>query len=196
MATRHHSVFNKIKATCDEHEMTKMMSFKYNWNDEIICQFYSTLYFDADGQKIMWMTDGQVYEIIVCHLARLLGLDHQLTMEPEARIHTFNILKPEEMYFMYAPGAIAYPLKTENFIPEINTLHCLLRSTLTLRIGDAIACPQYERNLIQFYKEKRPFSVFDFILQEIISISRNTLHNCGYAPQLMYVIEKVTGIDF
>jgi hypothetical protein len=58
MATRHHNIFNKIKAPCDELEMSKMMSFKYNWNDEIICQFYSTLYFDTDGQKLMWITDG------------------------------------------------------------------------------------------------------------------------------------------
>jgi hypothetical protein len=49
MATRCHTIFNQIKAMCDELEMTKIMSFKYNWNNEIICQFYSTLYFDADG---------------------------------------------------------------------------------------------------------------------------------------------------
>jgi hypothetical protein len=125
MAIRHHTVFNKIKVTCDELKMTKMMSFKYDWNDEIISQFYSTLYFDANGQKLVWMTDGEVYEITVHMFARLLGLEHQLTMEPEARVHSFNILKPEEMLFMYAPGAVAHPPKTKNFIPELNTLHCL-----------------------------------------------------------------------
>jgi hypothetical protein len=86
------------------------------------------------------------------------------------------------MHFMYASGAVAHPPKTENFIPELNTLHYLLCATLTLRIGDATACPQYERNLIQFYVQKKPFSIFDFILHEIISISRNTLRSCGYAP--------------
>jgi hypothetical protein len=100
------------------------------------------------------------------------------------------------MHFMYASGAVAHPPKTENFIPELNTLHYLLCATLTLRIGDATACPQYERNLIQFYVQKKPFSIFDFILHEIISISRNTLRSCGYAPQIMMIIEKVTGIDF
>jgi hypothetical protein len=45
MATRRHSIFNQIKATCDELDITKMMSFKYNWNKEIICQFYDALYF-------------------------------------------------------------------------------------------------------------------------------------------------------
>jgi hypothetical protein len=112
----------------------------------------------------MWITNKQVYEITVCRFARLHGLDHQLTMEPKARIHTFNVLKPEEMHFMYAPGVVAHLPKTENFILVLNTLHRLFHSTLTLRIGDATTCPQYEWNLIQFYMEKRPFSVFYFIL--------------------------------
>jgi hypothetical protein len=37
MATRRLSTFDRIKATCDELEMTKMMCFKYSWNQEIIC---------------------------------------------------------------------------------------------------------------------------------------------------------------
>jgi hypothetical protein len=65
---------------------------------------------------------------------------------------------------MYAPSAKAHPLKIHNFLPELNTLHCLLCATLTPRIGDATTYPQYERILIQFYMEKMPFSVFDFIL--------------------------------
>jgi hypothetical protein len=80
MATRRHTIFNQIKGTCDEMEMTKMMSFKYDWNNEIICQFYAILYFDTDGQKLIWMMDGQWYEITVCGFAQLLGLEHQLTM--------------------------------------------------------------------------------------------------------------------
>jgi hypothetical protein len=34
------------------------------------------------------------------------------------------------------------------------------------------------------------------MLHEIISISRTTLHSCGYAPQIMMMIEKVTGREF
>jgi hypothetical protein len=97
MASRRHTIFNQIKATCDELELTKIMSFKYASNKEIICQFYVTFYFDVDEQKLMWMTDGQRYEITVRGYAHLLGLEHQLTMEPEARIHTYGVLKLNEM---------------------------------------------------------------------------------------------------
>jgi hypothetical protein len=164
MAARRHSTFNKIKATCDELEITAMMRFKYYWNKEIICQFYATLYFDTNGQRLLWMTDGNRCVITVREFARMLGLEHQLTMEPNARIHCFNVLKLNEMQFMYAPGAVDHPPKIRNFLPELNTLHRLLRATLTPCIGDAIACLQYERSLIQFYVQKKRFSVFDFML--------------------------------
>jgi hypothetical protein len=59
MASKKHNVFDKIKATSHELEMAKMMCFKYDWNVEITCQFYATLYFDADGQKLMWITNVQ-----------------------------------------------------------------------------------------------------------------------------------------
>jgi hypothetical protein len=121
------------------------------------------------------MEDGQQYEINVRGFARLLKLEHQLTMEPEARIHTYNVLKPEEMQFMYAPGSEAYPPKMLNFLPELDTLHRLLRATLAPRIGDSFACPQYERNLIQFYVQKKRFSVFDYILQrQLVSLGQHS----------------------
>jgi hypothetical protein len=44
--------------------------------------------------------------------------------------------------------------------------------------------------------EKRPFSLFDFILVEILSISKTTLRSCGYALHIMMMTKKITGIDF
>jgi hypothetical protein len=191
-----HTIFNQIKATYDELEMTRMMCFKYDWNKEIICEFYATLYFDVDGQRLMWMIDGRQYEIIVRRFARLLGLELQLTIEQGAQIRTFDVLKLDEMQFMYAPGVMSHPPNIQNILVELNTLHRLLRATLTLRIGDATTRPQYERNLIQLYVQKKPFLVFAFILVEIVSISRNALRSCGYAPQIMMMIEKMPRIDF
>jgi hypothetical protein len=39
----------------------------------------------------------QRYEIIVQGFAQLLGLEHQLEMPLEAQIHTFGVLKLDEM---------------------------------------------------------------------------------------------------
>jgi hypothetical protein len=76
METQRNPHLNQIKAACDQLEMTKMMSFKYDWNKEVIYQFYSTLYFDADGQKLIRMIDMCQYEITMRQFACLLGLEH------------------------------------------------------------------------------------------------------------------------
>jgi hypothetical protein len=67
------------------------------------------------------MTDGQRCVITVHEFARMLGLEHRLTMALKARIHSFNVPKLEEMHFMYAPGVVANPPKIQNFLPELNT---------------------------------------------------------------------------
>jgi hypothetical protein len=176
--------------------MTQMMCFKFSWNQEIICQFYSTLYFDADGQRLLWMTNGQRCVITIQEIARMLGIEHQLTMLLEGRIHTYNVLKLNKMQSMYAPGVAATPPKIWNILPELNTLHYLLHATMTPRIGDVTVCPQYERSLIPFYVQKKRFLVFDFILQEIINISRIGPRSCGYPPQIMMLIERVIHREF
>jgi hypothetical protein len=38
--------------------------------------------------------------------------------------------------------------------------------------------------------------VFDYTLQEIISILRTALHSYGYAPQIMIMIEMISKIEF
>jgi hypothetical protein len=60
--------------------------------------------------------------ITVGEFARMLGLDHQLTIELEAQIHSFNVVKLNEMQFIYVPGAVALPPKIWNLLPVLNTL--------------------------------------------------------------------------
>jgi hypothetical protein len=121
-------------------------------------------------------------------------MEHQDTME--TRIHTDRTLRKEEMLFMYAPRAVANPPSTQNFLPQLNCLHHLFHATMAPRIGDVTTCPQYERNLILHYVEKKPFYIFDYILSEIINILVGPLRSCGYAPQIMMMIEKVRSINF
>jgi hypothetical protein len=40
-------------------------------------------------------------------------------MELEARIHSFDVLKLEEMQFMYALSAVAQSPKIRNFLPVL-----------------------------------------------------------------------------
>jgi hypothetical protein len=39
------------------------MELKYDWNDEVILQFYSTLYLDKKSSKLFWMTEDEIYSV-------------------------------------------------------------------------------------------------------------------------------------
>jgi hypothetical protein len=117
-------------------------------------------------------------------------------MSPKSQIHTYGVLKKEEMLFMYAPTTKATPPKIQNLLTELNYLDRLLHTTLAPWIVDATACPRYERNLIQYYVEKKPFTIFNYILVEILNISKTPFCSCGYAPHIMMMIEHVTGRQF
>jgi hypothetical protein len=38
--------FNMILEACEFHGITQLLSFQYNWNQEVITEFYTTLFFD------------------------------------------------------------------------------------------------------------------------------------------------------
>jgi hypothetical protein len=46
-------IFNEIIAQYKEKHIYKIMGFKYDWNNEIIAQFYATCYFEKDGD-VRW----------------------------------------------------------------------------------------------------------------------------------------------
>jgi hypothetical protein len=53
------------------------MELKYVWNDEVILQFYSTLYLDEMSNKLFWMTDDEIYSVSLVRFAAILHLqDH------------------------------------------------------------------------------------------------------------------------
>ena len=52
--------FNDVIENCESKKLKHILGFKYDWSDEIICQFYATLYFDHDNARtIHWMTEGR-----------------------------------------------------------------------------------------------------------------------------------------
>jgi hypothetical protein len=63
MKKKKDATFDRIHEACEFHGLTHIMQFRYNWNNEIITQFYSTLYFDKQEQIFKWMTKGRRFAI-------------------------------------------------------------------------------------------------------------------------------------
>jgi hypothetical protein len=69
-------IFNEVVAACRANHLREFMAFQKNWNNEIIAQFFTTLYIEEKGggiRKFYWMTEGRWYEITFEQFARLFG---------------------------------------------------------------------------------------------------------------------------
>jgi hypothetical protein len=169
------------------------MTFRYDWNEEVILQFYSTFFFHKNSTDITWMTNSTKYSISIGRFASILGLGAS-TKHP-LNLHDRNVLGLNEMAPMYETSNFQAPTIT-NFKPELIVLHQVFRKTLAHREGDSSRVRQFERNLLKAITEKTKFNAFDFILQEIWDIAISNNHSCAYAPYNMALIEAVSKRTF
>jgi hypothetical protein len=61
-----------IKA-CDRFELSDIMSFRYDWNEEILAQFHATYFWNKETNEIHWMTDGWHYRVDFVTFSQILG---------------------------------------------------------------------------------------------------------------------------
>ena len=55
--------FNKVIKICDRFQLSDIMGFQYNWNEEVLAQFHATYFYDQTSDEIHWMTDGRHYRV-------------------------------------------------------------------------------------------------------------------------------------
>jgi hypothetical protein len=156
-------VFTEVIAACEHHGIKDVMELKNDWNDEMILQFYSTLYLDKKSSKLIWMTEDEIYSISLVRFAAILGLmDHTRYTK---KLHNDRVMELNRMRLIYEKDE--YKLsKVKGFKPFF-VLHRLLWKTLSLREGDSSRVPLYERNILHDINEEEMLYVFDFIFQEI-----------------------------
>jgi hypothetical protein len=70
--------FNRVLEACDLYGITDLLQFTHNWNQEIISEFYSTLFYDKKERIFMWMTNGRRFHVKLAQFAQILGLSSQL----------------------------------------------------------------------------------------------------------------------
>jgi hypothetical protein len=61
----------------DKYKMRDIVSFKYNWNIEVLAQFHATFSHEDTKETIHWMTEGVHYKIDFTTLARLFGFSKE-----------------------------------------------------------------------------------------------------------------------
>jgi hypothetical protein len=112
MEAKHDTIFVEVVVACRGKHLRDVMSFQKNWNNEIIAQFYATLYVEewGDTRKFHWMTEGRRYEI-----------------------HFASRLDGSRMRFMYPGNKRGNTGTTSNLLPFYAYLNHLFQRMMTLR---------------------------------------------------------------
>jgi hypothetical protein len=186
--------FNKVLEACDLHEITELLQFRHNWNQEVIAEFYSTLFYDKKEMVFMWMTNGKRFHVQLSRFAQILGLSSHLDILK--KLHSGRVMMPREMTLLYISDSGSQPPKVEGLLPHFLMLHRMMRKTLASRIDYSEVIPGYERNLLDALMKPMRFDVFEYIVNEIWKIATNPLRSCGFAPYVQYMIEMVTNEKF
>jgi hypothetical protein len=166
MEVKHDVIFDEVVAACRAKHLRDVMSFQKNWNNEIIAQFYVTLYVEerGDTRKFHWMTEERRYEITFEQFARLFGFGQNDANR--VKIHFASHFDGSRMRFMYPGSKRGNDVTTSNLLPFYAYLNRLFWRRMTPRKGDSSNIPFYNQDLL-VAMVPRPrgfeFSVFDFI---------------------------------
>jgi hypothetical protein len=185
--------FNRILEACDLHGITDLLQFRHNWNQEIISEFYSTLFYDKKERIFMWMTNDRMFHVKLAQFAQILRLSSQLDIPK--KLHSGRVMMPREMTPMYVQDGGFQPLKVEELLTHLLVVHQMMK-TLPPRIGYSVVIPAYERNLLDALMKVVCFDVFEYIVDEIWNISTNPLRSYGFAPHIQFMIESVVQEKF
>jgi hypothetical protein len=91
--------FNRVLEACDLHDITDLLQFRHNWNQEIISEFYSTLFYDKKERIFIWMTNDRRFHVKLAQFAQILGLSSQLDIPK--KLHSGWVMMPREITLMY-----------------------------------------------------------------------------------------------
>jgi hypothetical protein len=190
---------------CEAKGMKNIMLFSYDWNDEVIAQFYSTLWVklssdDLGAYAYPYMNfniEGQWYKVSYRRFAHILGFTdseihpdrrciHNYSLPPRAEVIDMHVVPTDDMW------------KTTNLQGYYRYLNSMFRATLIPKGGNQVNVHGESHVLLYFMKPNKNFriNVFDMIWKEIIHASWNTSKGCVHAPFIMKMIEVVSQTYF
>ena len=184
----------RVIKTVEEQGLRDIMGFQFNWNREILGQFHATYHHEVDADTIHWMTEGVHYKVDFTTFARLLGFGSD---DREAdRIALEKIKKGKDIVVAYARKQFADG-KTVGLKPFYYAMNNLFRETINPKEGDSTSLRKFAANLlVRMAPGSRTFSISRFIWDELSYSMDDARNDLPYAPYIMYIIERVTGIVF
>ena len=115
-------VVHQSVSACSRMKLQTIMNFNCDWNEEVVAQFYTTLYVDREAKKFHWSLQGKPFSVGYREFAELLEFEAADLDKP--KIHGETVLEDGEMHYIYdrAYGKIEFG-KTKRMIPYYKMLN-------------------------------------------------------------------------
>jgi hypothetical protein len=184
--------------------MKDIMTFQYDWNDEVIAQFYSTLWIKlADEEShynypyLNFFIEGSWYKVSYRRFAHILGFSDDDISGDKIKIHDFWQPTRDEAKDLHLSESGKY-WESTNIHKYYRYINSLCRMTLIPKGGNQMNILGESKVLLSFMKpnSSERINVFDMIWQEIIHAACFPLKGCLHAPFIMKMIEVVTQFRF
>jgi hypothetical protein len=113
------------------------------------------------------------------------------------KLHNDGLLEPETLYFMYPKDQRDNVGHMKGLYTYYSVLNRLLRATIAPRDGNPSDISRFMKNLMIALRPRAdPFSVGDYIWQEIKYLSEDPKKICSYMSYIMFMIERVFRVKF
>jgi hypothetical protein len=126
---------NETINICHAKGMTNIMGLNYDWNEEVIAQFYANLYIRREIKTFHWILQGKPLSVTYDRFAQILGFGEEDLGRP--KLHGGEFPLDSEMAFMYDSmfGKVEFGT-THGMKPVYRMLNQLFRYTLKDRYGE------------------------------------------------------------
>jgi hypothetical protein len=189
---------------CENKNMKNIMIFHFDWNDEIIAQFYSTLWIKSADEEspynfpyMNFYIEGSWFKVSYRRFAHILRFSDNDIVGDRIKIHDFHPPTRAEAKDLHLSENDEY-WKSTNIHKYYRYLNALFIMTLIPKGGNQMNILGESKVLLSFMKpnSSESLNVFDMIWQEIIHASCSPLKGCLHAPYIMKMIEVVTQIRY
>jgi hypothetical protein len=185
---------------CERKKMKNIMTFQYDWNDEVIAQFYSTLWIKlADEESpynfpyLNFYIEGSWYKVSYRRFAHIFGFSDDDISGDKIKIHDFRQPTKDEARDLHISETRKF-WESTNLHKYYRYINSLSRMTLIPKGDNQMNILGESKVLLSFMKpnSSESINIFDMIWQEIIHAAYFPLKGCLHAPFIMKMIEVVT----
>jgi hypothetical protein len=168
------------------------VSFNHAYNEDLVMQFFATVYFENDtARTLVWMSGTHQCHASMAKFAEILPYQFfEEENEEFGRVRDIGMRSKDEIAFAYREDRAFTTGSIKDLVPVYDTLHHILRYTLTPKAGDSHNVRSSMLDVFVYCQQKKKLDVLDFMFYELY----NCVHenkSLIYAPFVQALIESV-----